>query len=157
MIANTATSRYARRMPRVDDERLAAPPAATLAMVRPDGTVLISPVWYRAVDDVIEIVIAEGDPKLRQLRADPRCVFLAFDTAPPFRGLRIEAEASLRTDGVREVRLAIAARYLGDADAVRYVEQRTTPGVIVRLPLASARRWDLSAILPTQGTGTVDA
>ena len=126
-------------------------------MVRPDGSILTSPVWYRQVDDRIEIVIAEGDPKLRQLRVDPRCVFLAFETTPPFRGLRIEAEASLGTDGVREARLEIATRYLGANDGQRYVEQRTTPGVIVRLPLASARRWDLSAILPTQRTETGDA
>jgi hypothetical protein len=128
-----------------------------LAMARPDGSILTSPVWYRQVDDRIEIVIAEGDPKLRQLRDDPRCVFLAFETAPPFRGLRIEAEASLRKDGVRAARLEIATRYLGADDGQRYVEQRTKPGVIVALPLGSARRWDLSAILPSRATEEDDA
>jgi hypothetical protein len=145
-------------MSSLDDFHPVAPPyAATLAMVRPDGSILTSPVWYRQVDDRIEIVIAEGDPKLMQLRLSPRCVFLAFETTPPFRGLRIEAEASLEAVGVREARLAIATRYLGADDGQRYVEQRTTPGVIVRLPLASARRWDVSAILPTRGTEKVDA
>jgi hypothetical protein len=128
---------------------LEAPSAAVLAVYRADGTVLISPVWFRADDDWIEVVIAEGDAKLDRLRADPRCVFMAFETAPPFRGMRVEAEADVRTDGVRAARLAIASRYLGDRSAQQYVEQRTKPGVVVRLPLSSARTWDLQPILPT--------
>ena len=74
---------------------------------------------------------------------------MAFETAPPFRGLRIEADATLVPDGVREARLAIASRHLGAEDGRRYVEQRTKPGVVVRLPLSAARTWDLRAILPS--------
>jgi len=128
---------------------LEAPSAAVLAVYRADGTVLMSPVWFRADDDWIEIVIAEGDAKLDRLRADPRCVFMAFETKPPFRGLRVEAQAELRTDGVLAARQAIASRYLGDRKDEQYVEQRTKPGVVVRLPVSSARTWDLQPILPT--------
>ena len=128
---------------------LEAPCAAVLAVYRADGTVLMSPVWFRADDDWIEIVIAEGDAKLDRLRADARCVFMAFETAPPFRGLRVEANAELVTDGVGAARLAIASRYLGIQKGKQYVEQRTKPGVVVRLPLSSARTWDLQPILPT--------
>ena len=130
-------------------ELIEAPSAATLAVHRADGSILTSPVWFRAVDGWIEVVIAEGDPKLERLRADPRCAFLTFETAPPFRGLRIEAEATITADGVREVRRAIASRYLGPVDGLRSAEQRTKPGVVVRLPLASARTWDLRAMLPS--------
>ena len=128
---------------------LEAPSAAVLAVYRADGTVLMSPVWFRADDEWVEIVIAEGDAKLERLRADPRCVFMAFETTPPFRGLRVEAEAALSADGVRETRLEIASRYLGAQKGQQYVEQRTKPGVVVRLPLSSARTWDLQPILPT--------
>jgi Pyridoxamine 5'-phosphate oxidase len=130
-------------------ELLDAPSAATLTVHRADGSILTSPVWFRATDRWIEVVIAEGDAKLERLRADPRCVFMAFETRPPFRGLRIEAAASLDPAGVREARLAIASRYLGTEDGRRYVEQRTRPGVVVRVPLANARTWDLSHILPS--------
>jgi len=50
---------------------LEAPSAAVLAVYRADGTVLMSPVWFRADDDWVEIVIAERDAKLEQLRAEP--------------------------------------------------------------------------------------
>ena len=109
----------------------------------------MSPVWFRADNEWIEIVIAEGDAKLERLRADPRCVFMAFETTPPFRGLRVEAEAALSADGVRETRLAIASRYLGAQKGQQYVEQRTKPGVVVRLPLSPARTWDLRPIIPS--------
>ena len=128
---------------------LDAPTAAVLAVYRAEGTVLMSPVWFRAVDELVEFVVAEGDAKLERLRADPRCAFMAFETVPPFGGLRIEADATLSSVGVREARLAIATRYLGAKNGRRYVEQRTNPGVIVRLPLTAARTWDLRALLPT--------
>lgn len=145
----TVPSRYCDGMPPQDTaELLEAASAATLTLYRSDGSILTSPVWFRSAGDWIEIVIAEGDVKLNRLRADPRCVFMAFETAPPFRGLRIEANAELSADGVRDARLAIASRYLGAEDGRRYVEQRTKPGVIVRLPLSSAKTWDLRSILP---------
>jgi len=127
---------------------LEAPSAAVLAVYRADGTILTSPVWFRAVEDWVEVVIAEGDAKLDRLRTDPRCVFTAFETVAPFRGLRIETDATLTEEGVRAARLAISSRYLGEEGGRRYVEQRTKPGVVVRLPLKAARTWDLSAILP---------
>ena len=128
---------------------LQAPLPAVLAVYRADGSILMSPVWCRADDTSVEVVIAEGDPKLARLRVDPRCVFLGFENAPPFRGMRIEADAKLSHEGVHEARLAIASRYLGADEGHRYVEQRTKPGVVVSLPLASARTWDLRAILPS--------
>jgi Pyridoxamine 5'-phosphate oxidase len=132
----------------VDRELLDAPAAAVLVVYRADGSALTSPVWFRADDEAVEIVIAEGDAKLNRLRADPRCVFMAFETTPPFRGLLIEGNATLSDEGVREARLEISSRYLGEADGRRYVEERTKPGVVVRLLLAGARSWDLRSILP---------
>jgi hypothetical protein len=127
---------------------LEAPSAAVVAVYRADGTVLMSPVWFRAVHERVEVVIAEGDAKLARLRVDPRCIFMAFEATPPFGGLRIEAKATLTPNDVRVARLAIASRYLGPDAGQRYVEQRTKPGVVVRLPLSAARTWDLSSILP---------
>lgn len=127
---------------------LDAPAPATLSVHRADGSILTSPVWFHAHDGWIDVVVAEDDAKLKRLRANPRCVLLVFETAVPFRGLRVEAEAVVSADGVRDARLAIARRYLGPDVGRRYVEQRKKHGVIVRLPLAEARTWDLQASLP---------
>ena len=132
----------------VDRELRDAPAAAVLIVYRSDGSALTSPVWFRSDGKMVEIVIAEGDAKLDRLRADPRCVFMAFETTPPFGGLQIEGNAALSNEGVREARLAISSRYLGEADGRRYVEERTKPGVVVRLSLTGARRWDLRSDLP---------
>ena len=132
----------------IDLELLDAPAAAVLIVYRSDGSALTSPVWFRPIGKAVQIVIAEGDAKLDRLRADPRCVFMAFETLPPFRGLRIEGNATLSDEGVREARVAISSRYLGEADGRRYAEQRTKPGVVVRLGVAGARTWNLRSILP---------
>lgn len=134
---------------RADRQRLLeAPSAAVLAVYQSDGQILMSPVWFRFADPWIEIVVAEGDAKLERLRADPRCVFMAFETVPPFVGLQVRSEATLSADDVRASRLAIASRYLDRQAAQRFVQERTQPGVVVRLTLADARSWDLRAILP---------
>ncbi len=124
------------------------PLAAVLATYRTDGTILMSPVWFHADEQWVEVVVAEGDAKLERLRSNPSCVFMAFETAPPFRGMRIETEAILSSDDVAEARSRIAARYLGAEDGRRYVEQRTKPGVVVRLSVAKVHSWDLRGILP---------
>ena len=46
---------------------LAGPAAAVLTTYRRDGTAVPSPVWYRRADDALEVVIADGDVKLRHL------------------------------------------------------------------------------------------
>jgi PPOX class probable F420-dependent enzyme len=122
---------------------------AALATYRRDGSVDVSPVWFRFTDTAFEMVIAEGDPKLRHLERDPRAVLTVFETVAPFRGVKVGAEAELDRDAarVREARLAIAPRYVGPVRAPAYVEARG-PGAVVRLPSAPARVWDLSSTLP---------
>lgn len=123
------------------------PSAAVLVTYRKDGTAASSPVWFRLADAELQVVIAEGDVKLRHLAARPTCALLIFETLSPFRGLRVEGEPMLRHEGVREARLAIASRYLGTDDGERFAAARGA-GVVLSLPLSKAHSWDLSAILP---------
>jgi hypothetical protein len=39
----------------------------------------VSPVWFRRNDGALEVVIAEGDVKLRHLARDRRCIVVVFD------------------------------------------------------------------------------
>ena len=122
---------------------------AVIAVYRPDGEVVVSPVWYRLADDMFEVVMAVNDRKLGYLRADPRCVLLIFETAQPFRGVQVRGRAALVPDEGAAARMAIASRYLGAERGSQYADTaRRPPGVVVRLRRADARAWDLAASMP---------
>jgi PPOX class probable F420-dependent enzyme len=128
---------------------LEAPSPAVLTTYRQDGSALVTPVWFRFTDDAFEVVIAEGDVKLRHLRRDPRCALVVFEAVRPFRGIEVRGLAELIEGDVNATRLAVAARYLGPRDAARFAAARSSkPGVLLRLAADRPRLWDLSGILP---------
>ena len=121
---------------------------ATLTHYEENGDAVTSPVWFRVNDDAFEVVIALKDHKLELLRRDPRCTLLIFETAPPFRGVRVRAKAELVPDEGSVTRLAIATRYLGAEGGRQYADlDRRPPGFVVRLRASFAKAWDLSASL----------
>lgn len=127
---------------------LAAPSPAVLTTYRNDGTLLLSPVWYRWNGEAsFEIVIALGDVKARHLERDRRCGFLVFETARPFRGLELWTEAELIECDVRATRRAIAERYLGADSAEAFTRSRDDHAFLVRLTEATPRVWDLARML----------
>ena len=128
---------------------LDAPSPAVLTTYRKDGGALVSPVWFRWHEGAFEVVIAEGDVKLRHLAADPRCILVVFEAVRPFRGVEVRGDAELVDCDVGPAREAIAGRYLGAADGARFAAERSSrPGVLLRLSADSPRIWDLSGILP---------
>jgi PPOX class probable F420-dependent enzyme len=128
---------------------LEAPSPAVLTTYRKDGSANVSPVWFRAHGNALEVVVAEGDVKLTHLRREPRCGLLVFEAVRPFRGLKISGDAEIIEGDATEARTAIAGRYLGEADGMRFAAERTKPGVIVRLRIDEPRVWDLTGILPS--------
>ena len=126
------------------------PSPAVLTTYRKDGSAAVSPVWFRLHEQDLEVVIAEGDAKLRHLERVPRCSLMVFETEPPFRGLTIEGAPRLVPDGGNTARLAIASRYLGRELGGRFVEQRRTPGLVLRIDPIEVREWDLSGIIPQE-------
>jgi PPOX class probable F420-dependent enzyme len=128
---------------------LTAPAAAVLTTYRADGSALVSPVWFRWTSDAFEVVIAEGDVKLRHLARDPRCILVVFEAVAPFRGIEVRGEPALVAGDAQEARRSIAARYLGATRGERFADERASkPGILLRLPPGDARMWDLTAILP---------
>ena len=128
---------------------LEAPSPAVLTTYRKDGSALVSPVWFRWHDGGFEVVIAEGDLKLRHLAGDPRCVLVVFEAVRPFRGVEVRGAAELVECDVGPARAAVAGRYLGAADGERFAAERSAkPGVLLRLVPDNPRVWDLSGILP---------
>ena len=128
---------------------LEAPSPAVLTTYRKDGSANVSPVWFRWVEGAFEVVIAEGDVKLRHLARDPRCALLVFEAVPPFRGVEVRGTGELVECDVTSLRADIAGRYLGVSDGERFAaERRSNPGVLLRLAASEPRVWDLSRILP---------
>lgn len=126
---------------------LEAPSPAALAVYRADGSIHLSPVWYRwTADRAFEVVIAPGDGKLTHLESDRRVSLLVFEAVPPFGGVEARGVADLRTDGVGEARLAIASRYLGPAGGKALAARRGDQGVVLSLRPESVRAWDLSEL-----------
>jgi hypothetical protein len=129
---------------------LEGPAAATLTIYREDGQAVTSPVWPLFTGGAFEIVVAAGDPKVRLLERDPRCVVTVFEVERPFRGFTMRSVvASIEPDAGADLRRAVATLYLGDEDGVAYADtNRRPPGFRLRIPIDGARAWDLSDILP---------
>ena len=117
----------------------------------PSGrTAFVSPVWFRFEEGAFEVVIAEGDAKLRNLERDPRCSLLVFETVPPFRGVEVVGTPELIPGDLGAARAEISGRYLGRAEGERFARERTKPGVLLRLAAERPRVWDLASILPAE-------
>lgn len=128
---------------------LDAPSPAVLTTYRKDGSALVSPVWFRWVDGALEVVIAEGDVKLRHLARNPECVLVVFEAVPPFRGIEARGTPQLIEGDVTAARTAIAGRYLGERAGARFAAERSKRGVLLRLAVEDPRVWDLRSILPS--------
>ena len=88
--------------------------------------------------------------KLRHLAARPECELLVFEAVPPFRGMRVRSDQPILTrDSAEQARQDIASRYLGEERGKRFAAERTSTGVLLRLPAVHAKAWDLKAILPS--------
>ena len=130
-------------------ELLAGACAAVLTTYRADGSALTSPVWVGLGDGAFEIVMAEQDGKVRNLRRDPRCLLVIFEARPPFRGIEVRRTAEIESgERVAVARRSIAVRYLGPEAGDRFTSARAdVPSVVVRVDSAHARRLDLSNIV----------
>ena len=125
---------------------LDAPSPAVLATYRREGTVKLSPVWFRYESGYFEVVVADGDVKLKHLSRDPRATLLIFETTPPFRGVQVSDEVEISRDNLDQTRRAISSRYLDEEASKAFTEGRTGNGVVVRIPDGSAKSWDLANI-----------
>jgi hypothetical protein len=96
-------------------------------------------------NDAFEVVIAEGDVKLRHLARDLRCILVVFEAVPPFRGVEVRWRADLVEGDITGVRADIAgrsskqwgrARAFSRSGAARVAEGEPRP---YALPSRSAR------------------
>jgi hypothetical protein len=111
---------------------------AKVAVVRRDGSPLVTPVWFLCDDDGLVVFETEAESvKGRALRRDPRISLCIEDDRPPFAFVRIDGIAELEDDderGLLDWTTRIAGRYMGDENAEEYGRRNAGPGhLLVRV------------------------
>ncbi|MDP6567624.1 MAG: pyridoxamine 5'-phosphate oxidase family protein [Alphaproteobacteria bacterium] len=120
-----------------------------IAVVRPDGSPLVTPIWFLYQDGAIHFTPRERSEWFACLRRDPR-VALSIDEQPlPYRKVVIEGAAELLHDvGAdaewRDLYLRMARKYISDREADAYIQNTIDePRGLYRVVLADAkvRSW----------------
>lgn len=123
------------------------PIVAALATFRPDGEVLLSPVWQEWRDGAFTVASSWGDVKVRHIRRDPRASIVVFESEIPYRGIEVRGRATVSTEGAHEVALRIAIRYLGRERGTAFVADESDDALI-RLEPGRMRVWDFANEYP---------
>ena len=74
---------------------------ATLATVRADGSIMLSPIWYIWEDGGFTLGVAAGDGKLKHIAREPRVTIVVADEAFPYRGFELRGVARMLDVPVR--------------------------------------------------------
>jgi PPOX class probable F420-dependent enzyme len=123
---------------------LEEPLVAILATLRPDGSVLLSPVWHEWRDAGFNVWTGADDVKARHIRRNAHASIVVAESAFPMRGVEVRAEAQLLEEGAEETAIRIATRYIGAERGRAYVESGGGGHVIVRLEAGELRAWDFA-------------
>jgi PPOX class probable F420-dependent enzyme len=122
---------------------------ATLATVRKDGTILLSPLWYVWEDGGFTLGMAAGDGKLKHLEREPHVTIVVAEDAFPYRGFEMRGLArTLDVPYGPEIR-RIATRYVGSAASDFYDDDRG--GTVVRIEPGETRGWNFRDDLGAMG------
>ena len=122
---------------------------ATLATIRKDGTVLLSPIWYIWEDGGFTVGMAAGDGKLKHLARDPRVTIVVSEDGFPYRGFEMRGIATLLDVPYGPSVRRIATRYVGEAGAAYYDDEYG--GTVVRIEPGDMRGWDFRDDLEAMG------
>jgi PPOX class probable F420-dependent enzyme len=107
-----------------------------LAYLSPTGHPLVAPVWFVVEGDHLVFNTGKDTVKGRSLARDPRTTLTVDSEQPPYAFVQVQGEAELSEDPGELVRTAtaIAARYVGAAQAEAYGKRNGVPGeLLVRL------------------------
>ncbi len=110
---------------------------AKVAVVRRNGSPLVTPVWFLPDDDgSIMFETARSSVKGLALARDPRVSICVEDDDPPFGFVRLDgvAELSDDLDELLSWTTRIAARYMGEEHAVEFGRRNAVPSeMLVRV------------------------
>jgi PPOX class probable F420-dependent enzyme len=115
------------------DDFLAGLHVGVLAVERPDGPPLVTPVWYRYKAGAIELFTERSSEKARLLERAGRASFCAQREEYPYAYVTVDGPIEIEAVD-RATRLDIATRYLGTDEGAEYVDGNPDADeVVVRL------------------------
>jgi PPOX class probable F420-dependent enzyme len=115
-----------------------------VAVVREDGSPLVTPIWFLHEDDAIYFTPRERSEWFACLRRDPRVALCIDDQQIPYRKVIVEGRAELvydtgSDDVWRDLYRRIAKRYVPGDEAEAYVQNTIDqPRGLFRVLLADA-------------------
>ena len=133
---------------------LNAPLLAILATNYPDGTTLLSPVWFEWRDGGFTIVVWDDDPKARAIKRDPRVSVVVADQQLPCAGIEVRGEATIvPTDPDLAVLRRMAVRYIGPERGNAYIDgYDPATQLTLRIVPGRLRTWDFADEAPFSPT-----
>ena len=119
-------------------------PSSRCATLRPDGSVLLSPVWHEWWDGGFNLWLPSDDVKTRHLRRDPRATLVVAESGTPLRGVELRTEARLIPADDPGRRHPHRDPYVGPEKGAEYVVGAAYDSVIARLDPGHLRIWDFA-------------
>jgi len=135
-----------RRNLTLDDiaDLLELPLVAVMGLHRPDGSILLTPVWHEFRDGGFNVWVSlEGQGKLRLIERDPRISMVVCESSGDLRGVEVRGEAKVLRTGYRDIVRRTSHRYMTDAAAAdRFADSMPDDGPVIRLEPGNLRIWD---------------
>ncbi len=118
-----------------------------VAVLHSDGWPRVASLWFDFEAGAIWCATAEQSLVARLLARNERCGFEVAGDAPPYRGVRGRASATLVPERGDEVLERLARRYLGEKPSAfkSWLLQRGEPEVALRIEPFAVSSWDYSA------------
>ncbi len=121
---------------------LELPVTSVLATRRPDGTVLLSPVWHEWRDGGFNVVTLRDSAKVGDIRRDPRVSLVVAEQTYPWTGVELRCEARIVERDVEAATRRINIRYEGEERGEDSTREVVPASVILRLEPGELRTWD---------------
>lgn len=122
---------------------------ATLATIRKDGSVLLSPIWFVWEDGGFTLALGSHDVKLGHIQREPRVTIAVAEREFPYRGFELRGTARVADVPYGPTIRRIAMRYVGEAASSFYADDRG--GTVIRIEGDQTRGWDFADDLSAMG------
>lgn len=119
---------------------LDVPRVATLATINPDGTPLLTPLWFARDGDTLLLAVGPNSPKVRNIRRDPRVTLVVLADTQGYTYVTVRGRASFEggANGAKPREMAI--RYLGTEAGARFAERDyIREEIVCRIAVESVR------------------